>query len=72
MAENRKDEYFIVGNKAVKFVKDNDGMDVLVYEKKTGQFVRDMSYLSKAIYGYESEEVTEDEFNKFIASLKND
>lgn len=71
MDKDRENEYYIVGARAVKFVRSDTGMDVLVFDKHTGEFKRDISFLSKAIYGYESEEVTKEEFDDYVEDLKN-
>ena len=65
--------YFICKNKAVKLEKINDSeVAVLVYDNNLKKFIEDIDFLDFIYSSYDSEEVTEDEFNKFIASLKND
>ncbi len=72
MISNRKNEYFIVGSRAVLFKKEEDGMDILVYDENEKKFIRDVTYLSKVYTSDESDEVTEKEFNAYIEKLKNE
>lgn len=61
--------YFFVGERPVKFVATADGgMDVLALDWKTGEFVREMRYLSKCSQGGgEVDEVEEAEFTAKVA-----
>jgi len=61
--------YFIVGERPVKFVATPDGgMDVLAFDWKTGEFVREMRYLSKCSQGGgEVDEVEEGAFEAKVA-----
>jgi hypothetical protein len=60
--------YFIVGERPVKFVSTPDGgMDVLALDWKTGEFVREMRYLSKCSEG--GGEVDEVEEAAFLAKV---
>ncbi len=69
--------YFIVGVNLVKTVATKEGgMDVLALDFKTGEFVRDMKYLSIILHPEESdldmdtEELSEKEFNKKVEEIK--
>lgn len=65
--------FFICGNRPVKFVATEDGgMDVLAYDWRTGEFVREMGYLSRCSLGTdpETDEVSRDDFDSHVASLR--
>lgn len=58
--------YFIVGERPVKFIPTPDGgMDVVALDWKTGEFVREMRYLTRCTYGDpEVDEVDEATFRE--------
>ena len=65
--------YFICNNKAVKFEIINEAeVAVLVYDSALNKFVEDIDYLESVYTAYDSEEVTEQEFNEYIEELKKD
>jgi hypothetical protein len=61
-----------VGARPVKAVAtEGGGLEVLVFDWDTGEFVRDMSYLSKITFAEgEVDVVTEEEFERAVASLR--
>jgi len=63
--------YMIFGRRPVKFISTPDGgMDILAFDWKSGEFKRDMGYLSKFFKSSpESEEVTEEEFDLYVKEL---
>ncbi len=67
-----KNEYYIVGNRPVKFITDFSGMDILAYDWKKKTFVRDMSYLSKVFSSEEVEQVSKWAFNAYVKKLKTE
>jgi len=56
--------YFIVGDRAVQFIRDEDGnMQVLKFDWDNGGFMPGADYMNKALFGRdEVEEVNEDDF----------
>ncbi|MGC4120068.1 MAG: hypothetical protein QM765_36910 [Myxococcales bacterium] len=64
--------YFIVGERPVKFVRTPEGgMEVLAFDWGTGEFVREMSYLSRCLLGKgEIDVVSEAEFEARAAELR--
>ena len=65
--------YCIVGDRPVKAVATDDGgMDILAFDWKTGEFVREMDYLSQVVMsqGGEVDVVTKEEFDKKVATLR--
>ena len=63
--------FMIFGKRPVKFIPTLDGgMDILAFDWKSGEFKRDLSYLSKYFkHSPESEEVTEKEFDLYVKKL---
>ena len=63
--------YFVVGDRPVQFIATADGgMDVLAFDWATGQFIRDLSYLTRCNHGGgEVDEVDAAEFEANVASL---
>ena len=61
----------IFGRRPVKFMPTPDGgMDILALDWESGEFKRDLSYLSKIFkHSPESEEVTEKEFDLYVKKL---
>ncbi len=68
----KQDEYFIVGDRPVTFVQLADGgMDVQAYDWDTGGFVRDMSYLTRCIFGHGDIDVVDRvTFEAHVAALR--
>lgn len=64
--------YYVVGDRPVKMVPTPEGgLDVLAYQWKTGEFQRDMSYLSRVTgTDVEVDVVTEAEFDVRVARLR--
>jgi hypothetical protein len=63
--------YYIFGARPVKFIPTEDGgMDILAFNWNTGEFERDMSYLSKLFkYSPDNYEITEEEFKSYVKKL---
>ena len=63
--------FMIFGRRPVKFIPTPDGgMDILAFDWESGEFERDLSYLSKFFkHSPESEEVTEEEFDLYVKKL---
>lgn len=72
MSSINSSEYYAVNDRPVKLVPTEDGgMDVLVLNWKTGDFERDMSYLSRCYDpSQDVDQFTEDQFNDYIAQLR--
>jgi hypothetical protein len=67
------DEYFIVGIRPVKAVRNAEGgLGLYALDWKTGEFVLAMEYLSRCYFGTmtEVEEVTLEEFNRQVADRR--
>lgn len=64
--------YCIVGARPVKAIETEDGgMDVLAYDWSTGEFTRDMGYLTRvSLPDEEVEIVSPDEFEAYVAKLR--
>jgi hypothetical protein len=63
--------YFICNNKAVKFEKVNETEVVVFYYDSTlNKFIEDIDYLESVYTAYDSEEVTKEEFDKYIEELR--
>jgi hypothetical protein len=64
--------YYAVNDRPVKMVATPDGgMDVLVLNMSTGEFERDMSYLSKVFAPFKDvDQFTEQQFEKYVAELR--
>jgi len=65
--------YAIVGDRPVKAVETKEGgMDVLAFDWKTGEFVREMDYLDTICMpgSKDVDFVSEDEFNNRVRELK--
>jgi hypothetical protein len=64
--------YYVVGARPVKTVPTPDGgMDVLAYDWNTGEFRRDMSYLTRiTLPDAEVDALTEAEFERRVAELR--
>jgi hypothetical protein len=61
--------YAIVGERPVKGVSTPEGgMDVLAFNWDTGEFERDMSYLTELVF--ETEHITEEEFEEYVQQLR--
>ncbi|PZO37068.1 MAG: hypothetical protein DCF19_19775 [Pseudanabaena frigida] len=65
--------YCIVGRRPVKLIAtETGGTDVLAYNWETGEFQREMSYLTTVLMGEgEVDYVSEQEFNSFVTQLQN-
>ena len=63
--------FMIFGRRPVKFISTPDGgMDILAFDWKSGEFKRDMSYLSKYFkHSAENEEVNEEDFDLYVKEL---
>ena len=69
-----KPEYYAVNDRPVKMLPTADGgRTVLVMNMKTGEFERDMSYLSRC-YNPEQDvdEFSEEEFNQYVEKLRSE
>lgn len=66
--------FMIFGRRPVKFIPTPDGgMDILAFDWESGEFKRELSYLSKLFkQSPESEEVTEEELNLYVKKLINE
>ncbi len=66
--------FMIFGRRPVKFIPTPDGgIDILAFDWESGDFKRDLSYLSKFFkHSPESEEVTEEEFDLYVKKLINE
>lgn len=66
--------YFVVGMRPVKFVSTSDGgMDVLALDWSSGEFVRQMQYLTRCMHGdAEVDEVEEADFNAQVEKLREE
>lgn len=66
--------FAIVGARPVKAIDTPDGgMDVLAYNWESGEFDRDMEYLSRLFMpDGEVEIVSEDQFNQAVAALQGE
>jgi len=64
--------FYAVNDRPVKFALLPSGeLDVLVYDFKTKQLVRDMDYLDKPFEpGKDVDELTEAQFDALVASLR--
>lgn len=64
--------YFVVGMRPVKFVSTPDGgMDVLALDWKTGEFVRQMQYLTRCMHGDpEVDEIEQADFDAQVEKLR--
>jgi hypothetical protein len=64
--------YYLVGDRPVMMVPTPEGgLDVLAYQWKSGDFQREMSYLSRVTgTDVEVDVVTEDEFQERVARLR--
>ena len=67
-------KYFIVGRRPVKLIKpEAGGMDVLAYDWKTGEFQREMGYLTTVLMGEgDVDQVSEQEFSQFVIELQTE
>jgi hypothetical protein len=72
MSNSNLPEYYAVNDRPVKLVPTEEGgMDVLVLNWKTGDFERDLSYLSRCYDpSQDVDQFTEVEFNAYIAQLR--
>ncbi|MFX0018908.1 MAG: hypothetical protein ACFFAK_06200 [Promethearchaeota archaeon] len=63
--------FMIFGRRPVKFISTPEGgMDILAFDWESGEFERDLSYLSKLFkYSPECDEVTEEEFDMYVKKL---
>ncbi|MEO6954923.1 MAG: hypothetical protein ABI321_24195 [Polyangia bacterium] len=66
--------YYAVNDRPVKMVATSDGgMEVMVLDMKTGEFKRDMSYLSQVSDGGKDvDEFDETAFNRRVESIRKD
>jgi hypothetical protein len=66
--------YFIVGRRPIKLIKTEEGgMDVLAYSWETGEFQREMGYLTTVLMGEgDVDQVSEQEFSQFLMELQNE
>jgi hypothetical protein len=64
--------YCVVGARPVKAIETEDGgMDVLAYDWSTGEFAREMGYLTRvSLPDEEVEIVSPDEFDAYVAKLR--
>jgi hypothetical protein len=65
--------YCIVGSRPVKLIAtETGGTDVLAYDWETGEFQREMQYLTKVLMGEgEVDYVSEQEFDRLVTELRN-
>ena len=67
--------YCIDGARPIKAVSTEDGgMTILVFDWDTGEFKRDLSYLTVAVWG-DSDDVeylSEEEFNSYVEKLRRE
>jgi hypothetical protein len=74
MIENRPLPWFyLVNDKPVKMVQTPDGgMDVLVYDFDTGDFVRDFDYLPICLeHTTDIDSIDEEAFNSYVQHLQS-
>ncbi len=67
-------KYFIVGRRPVKLIKpEAGGMDVLAYNWETGEFQREMGYLTTVLMGEgDVDQVSEQEFCQLVIELQTE
>lgn len=67
-------EYYAVNDRPVKMIPTPDGgRTVLVMNMKTGEFERDISYLSRCYNpDLDVDQFSEVEFNQYIEQLRNE
>ena len=71
MNEFDKSRFFIVGARPVRLRVHDQGTAVEAFDWKTGEFVRDNSYLTKVVTGMgEVEEVSESDFDAAVAERR--
>jgi hypothetical protein len=64
--------YCIVGERpVVAFETDEGGMDIHVFNWETGALERDMTYLTKILYG-DADQVSEAEFTEYVERLRQE
>jgi len=67
--------YCVDGSLPIKAVRTEDGgMEILVFDWDTGEFKRDLTYLTVAVWG-DSDDVeylSEEEFNSYVAKLRRE
>lgn len=66
--------FYTVNDRPVLFVPtDAGGMDVQALDMRTGQFARDMKYLSQVLDPFKDvEELSEDEFNRRVDAIRRE
>lgn len=66
--------YFVVGARPVKLVATPEGgLDVLALDFQSGEFVRELGYLSRCLGGdVEADEVAAAEFDARVAQLRKE
>jgi hypothetical protein len=65
--------FYTVNDRPVKFVMMPDGLDVQVLNMRTGEFERDMSYLSRVFEpGKDVDELTEEQFNARVEQIRRE
>ena len=67
-------EYYAVNDRPVKMISiPNEGRDVLVMNLKTGEFERDMSYLSRCYDpDQDVDQFSEQTFNQYVEVLRSE
>ncbi len=65
--------YCVVGARPIKAIEAKDsGMDVLAFDWSTGEFARDMNYLTRVILPDEEVEIiSAHEFDAYVAELRS-
>lgn len=64
-------KYFLVGSRPVMFLLRIDGeVDAMAYEWSTGEFVKEMTYLTGAVHAARPCEITEEEFIDVVENLR--
>lgn len=66
--------FIIFGRRPVKFINTKEGgLDILAFDWNSGEFKRDLSYLSKLFtYSPEMEELNKKEFDLYVKRLINE
>jgi hypothetical protein len=74
MASASLHPFYTVNDRPVKFVPtEGGGLDVQVLDMRTGEFVRDMSYLSKVFEpGKDVDQLSEAEFNARVDAIRRE
>jgi hypothetical protein len=63
--------YAIDGRPVTSQPTEDGGLDILAFDWRTGELVRDLDYLTKVVLpGTDTDELTQDEFDDLVARLR--